>query len=108
MFVTSISFRGTIKSFWDLNGRSAILVQSALLSFSQPDLQNQSIFAKEPYILAKEPYILAKEPYVCASDGASAPSPIFGALAQRTIFSQKSSVFSQKSSVFSQKSPVFS
>jgi len=43
MFVTSISFRGTFKSFWDLTGKSAILVQSALLCISQPDFQNQSI-----------------------------------------------------------------
>jgi len=30
MFVITISFRGTFKSFWDLTGKSAILVKSAL------------------------------------------------------------------------------
>jgi len=43
MFVTSISFRGTSESFWDLTGKSTILVQSVLLWISQPDFQNQSI-----------------------------------------------------------------
>jgi len=37
------SFRVTFKSFWDLTGKSALLVQSALLWISQPDFQNQSI-----------------------------------------------------------------
>ena len=41
--MTSISFRGTLKSFWDLTGKNAILVQIALLSMSQTDFQNQSI-----------------------------------------------------------------
>jgi len=31
MFLTSISFPGTFKSLWDLTGKSAILVKSALL-----------------------------------------------------------------------------
>jgi len=31
MFVTSISFRRTFKSFWDFTGKSTILVKSALL-----------------------------------------------------------------------------
>jgi len=39
MFVTSISFRETLKLFWDLTGKSAILVQSALFWISQPDFQ---------------------------------------------------------------------
>ena len=43
MFVTSISFRGTFKSFWDLTDKSAILVKSAFLWISQPNFQNQSI-----------------------------------------------------------------
>ena len=42
MFVTLISFRGFSKSFWDLTGKSTILVQSVLLWISQPDFQNQS------------------------------------------------------------------
>jgi len=42
-FVTSISFRGTFKSFRDLTGKGTNLVQSALLWISQPDFQNQSI-----------------------------------------------------------------
>jgi len=46
MFVTSISFRRTFKSFWDPTGKSAILVKSALLWISQPKFQNQSIERK--------------------------------------------------------------
>ena len=34
MFVTSISFRGTFKSFWDLTGKSTILVQRESLDLN--------------------------------------------------------------------------
>ena len=43
MFVTSISFRGTFKLFWDLTGNSTMPVQSALLWICQLDFQNQSL-----------------------------------------------------------------
>jgi len=45
MFVTSISFRGTFKWFWDLTGKSTILEQSVLLWISQADFQHQSIYS---------------------------------------------------------------
>jgi len=47
IFVMSISFRGTFRSIWDLTGKIAILVQSALLWISQPFFQNQSMAVVE-------------------------------------------------------------
>ena len=70
MFVTSISFRGTFKSFWDLTGKSTILVQSVLLWISQPDFQHQSINSMVHCGSAFEPGAsgLPYTPTVCVPD----------------------------------------
>ena len=51
MFVTSISFRGTFKSFWDLTGKSAMMVQNVLLRIGQPYFY---FFGFESTLLARQ------------------------------------------------------
>ena len=68
--MTSISFRGTFKSFWDLTGKSAMMEQSALLGISQPDFQNHSnrvLTAVNPQITQITGYIQCSQMKLSAS-----------------------------------------